>query len=394
VTGFTSTSGIPNCGLPNGCLVAPTDDLFYSALNYRLKQFAAFGEGTAFLTDKFSITAGLRYYHFSEDKAQVFDGLFGSDAAGLPVSQPGTVKADGVAPRFIASYKVTEDTTLNAQVSKGFRLGGVNDPINVNLCTPQDLVTFGGRDQWTDETAWNYEIGSKSRLFGGKGSIGVSAFYVDIKDLQVTVTAGSCSSRLIFNVPKARSVGGELEFAIAPNEHFDFALSAGLNDATLRSTLYSTDASGNQTVVSGIESGRRLPSTPQGNASASATYQTVFAAAMTGYVNGNWQYVGSRYTQVGDQDLGTLNLNSFGAHTIGGPLTQGTFHYDPQLPAYNIFNARVGVRKDFWDVALFVNNLTDERALLALDQERGTRARIGYLVNQPRTFGINMRFDF
>jgi iron complex outermembrane receptor protein len=48
---------------------------------------------------------------------------------------------------------------------------------------------------------------------------------------------------------------------------------------------------------------------------------------------------------------------------------------------------------DRWDVALFVNNLFDENALLALDQERGTRARVGFLVNQPRTFGITTRVN-
>jgi iron complex outermembrane receptor protein len=41
-----------------------------------------------------------------------------------------------------------------------------------------------------------------------------------------------------------------------------------------------------------------------------------------------------------------------------------------------------------------VNNVTDERALLSFDQERGTRARIGFLTNQPRSFGISTRFDF
>jgi iron complex outermembrane receptor protein len=45
-------------------------------------------------------------------------------------------------------------------------------------------------------------------------------------------------------------------------------------------------------------------------------------------------------------------------------------------------------------VALFGNNLTDERAFLALDRERGTRARIGYLTNQPRTFGLTARLKF
>ena len=122
---------------------------------------------------------------------------------------PVSAKADGVAPRFIASYKVTDSTTVNAQASKGFRLGGANDPLNVPLCTAADLVTFQGHPNWKDETAWNYEVGSKSRIVGGRGSFNASAFYVDVRDLQVVATAGTCSSRIVLNAPKARSVGGE-----------------------------------------------------------------------------------------------------------------------------------------------------------------------------------------
>ena len=36
----------------------------------------------------------------------------------------------------------------------------------------------------------------------------------------------------------------------------------------------------------------------------------------------------------------------------------------------------------------------DEFAQLALDRERGLRARVGYLTNQPRTYGVMMRFDY
>ncbi len=87
-------------------------------------------------------------------------------------------------------------------------------------------------------------------------------------------------------------------------------------------------------------------------------------------------------------------MGSFGANTIGGPLTATTFTYNPLMPAYDIVNLRVGVRRNTWDVAVYVNNVTDERAFLALDQERGTRARIGYLTNQPRSFGIATRMNF
>ena len=385
VAGFTEISGIPSQGTHG----AGNDVLFFSDLHYKYHQFALFGEGTYQLSDRFSLVGGLRYYKFNEDRTQVFDGLFADPGGG-----PASTDADGVAPRLILTYKASETTNLNAQVSKGFRLGGINDPLNVPLCTPQDLQTFGGHDAWKDETAWNYELGSKSRLMNGRGSLNLSAFYMDVKDLQATVTAGSCSSRVVFNVPKARSVGGEVELSLAPTDHFDFAVSAGFNNSEIRSTVTSTALDGTVSVVSGIESGARLPSVPEFQMSAAASYQTRLGASALGYATGTYQHVGSRYTQVGDQDLGTLDLLSFGANTIGAPLTQSTFHYDPLLPAYDIVNLRLGVVWNKWDFALYGNNLTDERALLALDRERGTRARIGYLTNQPRTFGVSARVAF
>jgi iron complex outermembrane receptor protein len=87
-------------------------------------------------------------------------------------------------------------------------------------------------------------------------------------------------------------------------------------------------------------------------------------------------------------------MTTFGKNTIGGPLTQQFFTYNPLLPSYGIVNARLGVLKGKWDVALYGNNLGDKRALLAMDFERGTRARIFYLTNQPRTFGISATTKF
>jgi iron complex outermembrane receptor protein len=299
----------------------------------------------------------------------------------------------------MASFAVDKDTKLNSQISKGFRLGGINDPLNVPLCTPSDLSTFGGHPTWKDETLWNYEVGSKSIILGGHGSFNVAAYYMDIKDLQATVTAGSCSSRVVFNVPKAQSPGVELELSAAPSKNFDFAVSTSLNDSKLESTLTSTDASGNTTVVSGIKKGNRLPTVPQAQVVAAATAQQQVLTSWLGYATVTYQYVGSRFTQIGDQaeGFGVVNLLSFqqsGGQTIGGPLTQDTFTFNPKLPSYQIVNLRVGILNDTWDIAVFANNLNNERALLALDQERGTRARVGFLVNQPRTFGISSRVRF
>ena len=385
VGGFEDATGIPTAG----DFGASKDILFFSGLEYESKQFALFGEGTLDLSDQFSLTAGIRYYDFTEDRIQTFDGIFAA-----PGANPGRSTASGVAPRFLATYRVG-DTNINAQASQGFRLGGINDPLNLPLCTPEDLETFGGRESWDDEKVWNYEVGTKSTIMGGRGTLNVSAFYVDISDLQVTVTAGSCSSRLIYNVPEARSAGFEVEFAATPSNNFDLAISASYNNSELRSTLTSTDADGNTSVIAGIEAGNRLPSVPEFQAAIAATYQWLMGPSVV-YATGVFQHVGSRFTQISDQadGFGSVSLTAFDPNNIGGPYTQDTFTFDPLLPSYTTLNLRLGLLRGPWDVALFVNNVTDERALLALDQERGTLARVGYLTNAPRSFGISANVKF
>jgi iron complex outermembrane recepter protein len=389
VSGFSATSGIASRGIR-----AQTDELYWSDLAYDLSQTALFGEATVSLTDRIDVTGGLRWYRFDETRDQVFDGIFSDADVGKSVlSVPGTTKSDGLAPRGIVSFRVSDALTLNAQAARGFRLGGINDPLNVPLCSAADLQTFQGRGSWTDQKVWNYEVGAKSRFGGGKVSFDVSAYDMQIDDLQLTLTAGTCSSRLVFNVPKAVSRGAEAELAIAPNEFVDLAFSGALADAELRSTVTSTAANGTTSVISGLRSGNRLPSVPRVQASAAVTLRRPLPRGVSGFVTGSWTYVGDRYTQIDDltPGIGTVALNTFPG-TIGGPLRQNTFTFDPLLPAYNLVNLRVGVSRGIWDAALYVNNVTDERALLALDRERGLRARVGYLTNPTRTIGVTTSF--
>ncbi len=395
VIGFEDRCRIVNCGPLSGLSTAGTklankDELFKSDLHYDYTQLAIFGEANFAVTDRLELTGGLRYYDFSEDRAQVFDGLFAD-----PIDSTGSVDADGFAPRVIVSYKLTDATRVNAQISKGFRLGGINDPLNLPLCTPGDLAIYGGRGNWEDETLWNYEVGAKSTIMGGRGTFNAAAYYTDIEDLQATVTAGSCSSRIILSVPSARSTGIEAEFELAPNDNFDFAISGNYNNSELSSSFTVPNAAGVPVVIAGIEEGNRLPSVPEFQAAAAATYRWQMRQGLAGYLSGVYQHVGSRYTQIGDQEagFGTVDLTSFSGQ-IGGPFTQNTFRFNPELPAYDLLNLRVGFLRGNWDTALFINNVTDERAFLALDIERGSLARVSYMTNTPRTFGVSTRVNF
>jgi iron complex outermembrane recepter protein len=280
---------------------------------------------------------------------------------------------------------------LTAQVARGFRLGGINDPLNVGVCTADELATFRGQPNFEDETVLNYEVGAKTVLADGRVTFNAAVFFSDIDDLQVIADAGSCSSRIVLNA-EAESLGAELELVARPNASWDLGLSATWVQAEITQTRLA--ATGQP--IAGIREGNRLPTSPEFQASASATYSRPFSAALEGFANFTFQHVGSSYAQLADQEPGIGCVGCPGApgfFDFGDP-TISSFTFNPELPAYEIGNLRFGVKSNAWEAALFVNNVWDERAFLSLDRERGFRARVGYLTNMPRTYGVSLRLNF
>lgn len=362
---------------------AQTDELYFSDIPYELKQLAVFGELSYDVTSRLNLTLGARWFDFEEDRVLTFDGAFAVQV----LEEKGKTDSDGVSPRVLARYVVNDDVTLNAQVAKGFRLGGINDPLNAPLCTPADLTTFGGNPTFDDETVINYEIGSKMNILGGRGTFNVSAFYSDIKDLQVTQDAGSCSSRVIFNVDEAHSQGLEVEFSVRPTANFELSVAASYNDAELDSDLRSSSGA----ILGGVEDGRELPTAPDYEVAVAGTYFFTVTDGWESYLSGSFHNIGARYTQISDQAPGAGTVALF--QNVGGG-TQANFNFDTELGNYQTVNLRLGSRSEHWDIALFVNNVTDELARQSLDRERGGRARVGYRVNQPRTAGLTARYAF
>lgn len=350
-------------------------------LPYDIEQFAAFAEGSYDLTERLTVTAGGRYYDFKEERDFISGGLFANGD-----NNTDRTSSSGVTPRLLVSYDVSDAVTINAQAAKGFRLGGVNDPLNLPLCSPGDAAIFGGFQDYGDESLWNYELGFKGQ--SGGITLNAGAFYTDIKNLQVTLDAGTCSSRIVFNVPKAHSAGLELEFSARPDDHWEFGISGSLLDSKFDSTV--TTAAG--AVIGGIREGNRLPSVPKFQISGNLAYNFEIGGG-TGYVAGSVQHVSSRFTQPSDQD----NPNRAFVHGLpfGGAPGSASTTVNLILPTYNLVNLSAGVEFDAGlSLVAYVNNVFDENVLTSFDRERGGRARLGYNVGQPRTFGITARQKF
>ena len=378
--------------LPRGT-GAPVDTPYYSTLDYDFSQFAAFGEATWRFNPQWALTGGLRYYNFDEDRVITIAGAF----ADLPhFDELGTTSSDGVSPRVILAFSPNKNAQFTAQVARGFRLGGINDPLNATLCQGNDIDVYGGHPTWDDEKVTNFELGAKTRFANGRVTLNGAIFMSKIDGLQVVADAGSCSSRIILNAD-AESKGAEVELFVRPDEHWDLGLSATFADAEI--TESQLDDGGNP--ISGIRDGNRLPTSPKLQAVGTVAYNFAMTASLDSYVRLTAQHVGSSFTQLADQEPnfgiitnGTLPQGGASLINFGGVPANTTIEFDPELPSYDIANLRWGIRTDRWEGGLFVNNLFDERAFLSVDRERGRRARVGYLTNPPRTIGLNFRMNF
>jgi len=361
------------------------DSPYNADLPYDLEQWALFGEFNYDVSDRLQLTVGGRWYDYEEVRSINQGGWFSAGYSNVVDS----TSSDGFVPRFMASYDFTDNVTFNAQASQGFRLGGVNDPLNVSLCTDEDERIFGAFQDYDDETMWNYEAGVKMRTDGGI-VFNAAVFHTDIEDLQVTLDAGSCSSRISFNVPEAHTTGVEFELFAQPLDGLELSFAGSFLEAEFDSTVI--DADGN--VLGGVQAGNRLASVPETQLAATAAYY--FPVDWFGggeyYVSGSLQHIGDRITQPSDQVPGAGDF----AHglTFGGATGDEVTSVDLVLDSYETLNLRTGYIKDNWELALYMNNVTDENAFLSFNRERGGRARLAYFVTPPRTTGLLYRVRF
>jgi len=333
ISGFATSNGLTSAGVANGF---PLNSPFNADIPFDLEQISVFGEVSYDVNERTQLTVGGRFYDYEETRTISQGGIFGSGASGIEDE----TSSDGFSPRVLLSYDLNDNITYNAQVSEGFRLGGVNDPLNVNLCNDSDRLIFGGFQDFDDESLTNYEVGVKGNY--GFLSFNAAAYYSDISDLQVTLDAGTCSSRVSFNVDEAHTSGVEFELKAKPNENWDFSLAAR-------------------------DSGEL-------------------------YFSSSLQHVGDRITQPSDQVPGAGVFRpglAFGQLTGNEVVT-----VDLELPSYEVVNFNVGFDAEDWSVVLYVANAFDENALLSFDRERGGRARTAFRTNQPRTLGVTYRRAF
>ncbi len=183
-------------------------------------------------------------------------------------------------------------------------------------------------------------------------TLNVSAFYSDIEDLQATTTAGTCSSRIVFNVPKARSRGAELELVRAAERALGFRNRRNLPGSG--AALVGRFRHRHHDDGGGRARGRQSPADVRGfpgRRERPGSTQPI-GPSRDLFANLTVQHVGSSYSQFENEvpNFGLIATNGLGRRRPGSsrmarrPCRRSRSMR--KLPSYSLGNLRVGLRQD------------------------------------------------
>jgi iron complex outermembrane recepter protein len=357
IPGFNSTFESVYNDTPLDVLGAafPDDLVYYAFTEFVNTEKAVFGQATYSITPQLKVTAGARYEKASEDLSFTSAGYFSSGDGPFYSSATGSKTT----PKGVISYDVSESTMVYASAAEGFRIGGINRPVPVPLCSG-DLASLGltqAPNSYKSDSLWSYEVGAKTRALQNTLSVSGSVFDIRWNNIQTDIVLPTCTFDIKDNIGSAESRGVELEITQRLLDRL--TLTVGGNYTSAKITVPVT--------LLGVEKGDRVPGVPDYSFSTAVQYDQPFEGDYHGTLRANAQWIGP---------------------------SQGTIlHGDPDFdrPAYFTMGTSAGLRWDNIDVNLFITNLLDQHKAI----QRPNIADVEYGITvRPRTYGIGGTYSF
>jgi iron complex outermembrane recepter protein len=365
----TDTFGGAPCGYgtlfgieeTNGPLTIVKDEVYAVYQSNDFEDFAAFGELTWHITDRWQITGGVRYYDQDFETSQV---------GGLPFV-PGAVESRSLATddsdslfKFNTAYQLSDNTNLYAVWSEGFRRGGANGLPNAVFGEALNSKAF----LYENDTTENIEIGIKGTLWDTYRYT-VAYYDVDWENMQANLSCTFLGLLCVVNVGDATSRGVEAEINGYVTDNIEVVFSYTFNDSELdglSDNLKEFTADG--TLFAEVEDGVALPGASDHVAYMGANYHHQLSNGMEAVYSINGSFRDSAETSI---DVNTVEVDSFW-----------------------LWNGAIALNAEHWDVRAFVNNIADERGLLGADSTLTWGPRANAVISTPRTFGLSASYRF
>ncbi|MBM22764.1 MAG: hypothetical protein CMD78_00665 [Gammaproteobacteria bacterium] len=353
--------------LPDRLPVTPTDIWWASYDRTEWETMAVFGEVNYRFDENWELTLGGRYFDREADKIYWVENPKGALSADgyLPKNKRDNPSSSDFVPKVSVKYNLSENSLVYALFTEGYRPGGVNRGRSEAPIYP---------DVYDADYLDNYEFGFKSTLLDGRFRLNLTYFSMDWENYQIELVDPSnlpCGSinaypapqcgqpwqKVVANLGDAESDGLQMEVLALINDSTEF----GFNSQWVSAETVSPLADGS------APAGSRLPQVPEFKANMwiEKSIPISFMGANEAFFRGSVAYTGDSVSTV-----------------------QPDYQFAQE--SYTLVDAKFGIIGDDWEMDLFVTNITDERADIAVNDwnfdwyfGRGNK-----ITNRPREIGI------
>lgn len=342
---------------------------FSVVVDSKADSISGFGHISYDLTDRIRVSGGIRYTSETREFDTRGDLLIAPGGAGFSPPVNGKDTFTAWTPKVTLDYKPTDNILLYASVSRGFRSGGFNG--QTTQANPE-FFTYG------PEYALNYELGFKSRLWGGRVIFNTSAYFVDYTDKQFAFQTPDPNGVVIAvreNAGEAEVLGMETELKIALTDKLRLEGAFAYNDNEY------------------TELNQSLQNITRITLDSPFLYAPKYTAT-----------AGLQYTEPDFVGIGKASFRVDAAHKsriyynaniddLNHPVFGSRFNIQE---AYTKINARItfAPQNSNWTLAFYGRNLTDkvifERNLSIPAVAAFDLAAYG----QPRELGVEVQYDF
>jgi len=358
--------------------------------------YDVYADGTFKLTDKFEITAGIRYtsedreaaYASSVDNGRSILGILlaaptptnlflaaqpnAVNNPALPmvglIAQPTTNNGDrfskkisdsGLTWRLVGRYAASDDLSFYASYARGRR----PDVISTSApAAPLGPARFNVVDS---EQVNSVEGGAKAKLAGGRVFLSGSVFHYDYDNFATSFRQGA--QVVTLNAGKAKAYGFEGEARVQAGDFWTLFGTYGYNHARLET---------------GLRKGNQFRLSPDHAVSVGALFSREgLGGKLTFAPTYTW-----RSKMFFDDDNDRSDLQSAGLF----PDTQ----VDEFQKSYGLLNVRVGFGAvdDRWKVEAFVENLADKKYLKDAGNTGDSFGIPTFIAGRPRFMGVGLTF--
>jgi len=331
-------------------------------IRHRNEAWAVFGQGAWDVSDRLTLTGGVRYTDDQRDfQVQQFGQLWLD--LGIPTFDgfPIDVSADEMSWDLSANFTASDTSSFFGRISSGFRAQSIQG---------RDIAFLQFPTVADPETILSFEVGYKADLLDGRMRMNLAAFHYTVDDMQLSIIGGASNINKVINADKGVATGFELDLQWLITDNFMATFGAAYNDTEIKDSDLRVNPCGStlceawQYIDENEEvpvDGNPFPRTPKTNFSVTFRWGMPVGDDGEFFIFTDWVYYGKN---------------------------QMSLYYTPEFVTDNQFEGglKVGYRnieKD-WEVALFGRNITDEDNVKGyVDFTNNT----GF-VNEPAIWGI------